>query len=213
MTSGALKRCFDVLVSLVALIALAVPMVIVALLVRVNMGSPVLFRQQRPGLGGRPFKIVKFRTMRTEKSDDIEHHDIQRITGLGRFLRASSLDEPPQLWNVLKGEMSLVGPRPLLMEYLPLYSAEQMRRHEVKPGVTGWAQVNGRNAISWEEKFALDTWYVDNRNFLLDLKILFMTALVIVRPKGVVSAGTMNTTMPTFKGTPPGGLDQLAGPR
>lgn len=164
------------------------------------MGSGVLFRQERPGLGGAPFYLIKFRTMHhATDTDGSLLRDGERLTRLGGFLRSTSLDELPELWNVLKGEMSLVGPRPLLMEYLPLYSAEQARRHEVLPGITGWAQVNGRNAISWEEKFALDVWYVDNRSFGLDLKILLLTALKVLKREGISAAG--ESTMPRFTGS------------
>lgn len=150
----------DVLVAGMALVLLALPLLLLGSMVRLKLGSPVLFRQVRPGLYGRPFMMVKFRTMTDERgADDDLLPDAQRLTAFGRFLRASSLDELPELWNVLRGEMSLVGPRPLLMEYLPLYSPEQARRHEVRPGITGWAQVNGRNALSWEERFKLDVWY------------------------------------------------------
>ena len=173
---------------------------IVAAAVAVDLGTPVLFRQRRPGLGGRPFILVKFRTMRD--AVDANGHprpDAERLTRFGRFLRSSSLDELPELWNVLRGEMSLVGPRPLLMEYLPLYSPEQARRHEVRPGVTGWAQVNGRNALGWAERFALDVWYVDHRSFWLDLKICWLTVLRVVRREGISQAG--QATMEPFRGT------------
>ena len=161
------------------------------------MGGPVLFRQTRPGLGGKPFTLLKFRTM--VHSDGESDADAQRLTLLGRGLRSISLDELPQLWNVLAGEMSLIGPRPLLMEYLPLYSPEQARRMEVRPGITGWAQVNGRNAISWEEKFRLDVWYVDNRSFLLDMKILWMTVWQVLSRGGITA--NQHATMPPFTGS------------
>lgn len=193
------KRLLDILVSGVALILLSWLILIVALLVRINMGSPVLFRQQRPGLGGRPFEMLKFRTMRADTSGGGVASDAQRLTRLGSILRKTSLDELPELWNILKGEMSLVGPRPLLMQYLDRYTPEQARRHDVRPGLTGWAQVNGRNAIGWHDKFALDTWYVDHRSFWLDIKILFMTAWQVVRPKGISAEGA--ATMPEFMGT------------
>lgn len=198
--SDALKRCFDVGVSLVALVLLAPVLLVTAVLVRNKLGSPVLFRQVRPGLDGRPFEMVKFRTMREAVGPDGQPlSDAERLTSFGRFLRSSSLDELPELWNVLKGEMSLVGPRPLLMDYLPLYSPEQARRHGVRPGVTGWAQVNGRNAIGWEDKFKLDVWYVENRSPILDLKILFLTVLKVVRSEGVSAAG--HVTMERFTGS------------
>lgn len=172
---------------------------VVAVMIRRKMGKPVLFSQIRPGLQKRPFKMIKFRTMR----DAIDANgdplpDSERLTRLGQFMRSSSLDELPELWNVLKGEMSLVGPRPLLMEYLPLYSPEQARRHEVRPGITGWAQVNGRNAISWDEKFELDIWYVDNRTIWLDLKIIWLTIRKVLKRDGISAAG--EATMPKFEG-------------
>ena len=169
-------------------------------MVRNKLGSPVFFRQMRPGMHGKPFEMVKFRTMTDERSPDGQLlPDAQRLTPFGRFLRSSSLDELPELWNVLKGDMSLVGPRPLLMEYLPLYSPEQARRHEVRPGVTGWAQVNGRNAISWEDKFKLDTWYVDNHSFWLDIRILWLTVRKVVVREGISGAG--EATMSKFTGS------------
>lgn len=161
-------------------------MLILAYLIKRKLGSPILFRQTRPGLHGKPFEMIKFRTMRDAvDSSGNTLPDSERMTPFGSFLRSSSLDELPELWNVLKGDMSLVGPRPLLMEYLPLYSPEQYRRHEVRPGVTGWAQINGRNAISWPEKFALDVWYVDNRSFWLDIKILFLTVKKVLVREGI----------------------------
>lgn len=191
---------FDLLL-VTAMLPLLLPvMAVVAILVRRRMGAPVIFRQQRPGKDGQPFQMLKFRTMRDAVgSDGRPLADAERLTDLGRFLRASSLDELPELWNVLKGEMSLVGPRPLLMDYLPLYDAEQARRHEVRPGVTGWAQVNGRNALTWNEKFALDVWYVDNRSLWLDFRILLMTAGKVLRRDGISAAG--EATMPRFEGT------------
>src|SRR5690554_588724 len=171
-----IKRLFDILASATALVLLSPVIAIVAWQISRKMGSPVLFRQTRPGLNGRPFQMVKFRTMKD--AVDAEGNplpDSERLTPFGQFLRSSSLDELPELWNVLKGDMSLVGPRPLLMEYLPLYSPEQYRRHEVRPGVTGWAQVNGRNSLSWDEKYKLDVWYVDNRALSLNIKILLLT--------------------------------------
>lgn len=195
------KRLFDILVSAAALVALAPLILLIALLVRISMGRPIFFRQRRPGLGGRPFELVKFRTMRIAGPgrDDVSA-DAQRLTRLGRFLRASSLDELPELWNVLRGEMSLVGPRPLLIQYLDRYTPEQARRHLVRPGLTGWAQVNGRNALSWEEKFALDLWYVDHRSFVLDLRILALTVLQVFGARGVSAEGS--ATMPEFMGSP-----------
>ncbi len=172
---------------------------IVAFMIRREMGAPVLFGQVRPGVHSKPFQMIKFRTMRDEiDSNGNSLPDSERLTRLGRFLRSSSLDELPELWNVLKGDMSLVGPRPLLMEYLPLYSPEQARRHEVRPGITGWAQVNGRNAISWDEKFALDVWYLDNRTTWLDLKIIRLTIHKVLKRDGISAAG--EATMPKFTG-------------
>lgn len=196
-----MKRVLDL--SLVLIVApVWVPMLLLlALMVRVTLGSPVLFTQRRPGLGARPFNLVKLRTM-TDPYDATGRllTDAERLPALGRLLRAASLDELPELWNVLKGDMSLVGPRPLLDQYLPLYSKEQARRHDVRPGISGWAQVNGRNAISWEEKFELDVWYVDHQSFWLDLRILLMTLLKVVRREGISQDG--HATMPEFKGTP-----------
>jgi lipopolysaccharide/colanic/teichoic acid biosynthesis glycosyltransferase len=164
------------------------------------MGSPVLFVQQRPGLRGRGFRLVKFRTMKSAVGHDgRELPDAERLTALGRFLRATSLDELPQLWNVLRGDLSLVGPRPLLVQYLERYTPEQARRHDVLPGITGWAQVNGRNAISWEEKFALDVWYVDHWSFVLDLRILLLTIVRVLQREGIAQGG--HVTMPEFMGT------------
>ncbi|RJT27288.1 sugar transferase [Buttiauxella izardii] len=191
-----IKRLFDIIVSAVMLLILALPMAIVAVLVHTKLGSPVLFKQQRPGKSGKPFMMIKFRSMKD--ADSISTTDEERLTPFGKKLRALSIDELPELWNVLKGDMSLVGPRPLLMSYLELYDDEQMRRHEVKPGITGWAQINGRNAISWEEKFIYDIWYVDNHNFWLDLKILFLTVKKVMIKEGISSTG--EATMPIFKG-------------
>ncbi|AIN57261.1 sugar transferase [Pseudomonas soli] len=197
-----LKRLFDFVAAGLGLLILSPVMLVVALLIRRRLGSPVLFRQVRPGVSGKPFRMVKFRTMRDAlDAQDNPLPDDQRMTPFGVFLRASSLDELPELWNVLKGDMSLVGPRPLLMEYLPLYSAEQYRRHEVRPGVTGWAQINGRNALSWEDKFKLDVWYVENRSFWLDLKILFLTVKKVIRKDGISAAG--EATMSKFSGNRP----------
>ncbi|WP_343549261.1 sugar transferase [Ralstonia sp.] len=195
-----MKRCFDVCVAAVALILLAIPLLLLALLVRVKLGKPVLFSQVRPGMRGKPFRMIKFRTMTDARGPDgALLPDAQRLTSFGRFLRSTSLDELPELWNVLKGDMSLVGPRPLLMEYLPLYTPEQARRHEVRPGVTGWAQVNGRNALSWEEKFAHDVWYVDHASVLLDIRIIWMTVRKVVVRDGISAPG--DATMPVFQGT------------
>ena len=194
-----LKRCFDFAISLIALLLLLPFLVVVAAFVRINIGSPVFFRQKRPGLLGHPFEMIKLRTMTDARATDGRLlPDDQRLTRFGRLLRSTSIDELPELWNVLKGDMSLVGPRPLLMEYLPLYSPLQARRHEVRPGVTGWAQVKGRNELSWEEKFALDVWYVDNRSGWLDLKIFFMTIVIIAGRKGVNASS--DVTMPRFTG-------------
>ena len=195
-----MKRLFDLLLSFGLLLILALPLLLLWGLVRCKLGSPVLFRQVRPGLHGRPFMMVKFRTMTDERGADGELlPDAQRLTSFGRFLRATSLDELPELWNVLRGEMSLVGPRPLLMEYLPLYSPEQARRHEVRPGITGWAQVNGRNALSWEERFKLDVWYVDHRSLWLDLRILWLTVRKVIVREGISAHG--EATMPKFTGS------------
>lgn len=195
-----LKRSFDIAIAATAFVLLAPFYCLIAILIRLNMGQPILFRQLRPGMGGKSFMMLKFRTMRDAYGSDGQLlSDRERLTKLGKFLRSTSLDELPELWNVLKGEMSLVGPRPLLVEYLPLYSTRQMRRHEVRPGVTGWAQVNGRNTLSWEEKFELDVWYVDNRTAWLDLKIMFMTIFKVVGREGVNSDS--NTTMPFFTGS------------
>lgn len=195
-----MKRFFDIAAAGVGLIMLSPVLVVLAALVRILIGSPVFFRQQRPGLHGRPFMMYKFRTMidAFDQSGNLLSDD-QRLTGMGKFLRNASLDELPELINVLKGDMSLVGPRPLLMEYLPLYTPEQTRRHEVKPGITGWAQVNGRNAISWAEKFKLDVWYVDNYSILLDSKILVLTAFRVLKREGISQEGQV--TMEKFTGT------------
>lgn len=185
-----IKRAFDIVASAIGLLLLAPVIAVLAWQIRNKLGSPVLFRQTRPGLHGQPFQMVKFRTMRNAIGPDGQPlPDSERMTPFGSFLRSASLDELPELWNVLKGDMSLVGPRPLLMEYLPLYSPEQARRHEVRPGVTGWAQINGRNALSWEEKFRLDVWYVDNQSFWLDLKILALTVKKVFVREGISAAG------------------------
>ena len=195
-----LKRIFDLVVSIVVLLLLFPVIALVAWQISRKMGSPVLFRQIRPGLNGKPFEMVKFRTMKdAHDAQGSPLPDSERLTPFGQFLRSSSLDELPELWNVLKGDMSLVGPRPLLMEYLPLYSAEQARRHEVRPGVTGWAQVNGRNALSWEEKFKLDVWYVDNRSLWLDIKVLFLTVKKVLVRDGISAEG--EATMSKFTGS------------
>lgn len=197
-----MKRLFDILVSLGGLFVLALPLLLLAGLVRHKLGSPVIFCQVRPGLRGRPFKMVKFRTMTDECGADGELlPDALRLTPFGLFLRASSLDELPELWNVLRGEMSLVGPRPLLMEYLPLYSSDQARRHEVRPGITGWAQINGRNAVSWDQRFQLDVWYVDHKSFWLDVKILWLTVRKVLVREGINAQG--DATMPRFTGNKP----------
>lgn len=194
-----MKRTFDLLVALMMFVIFLPIIVIVAILIRISIGSPVIFRQKRPGLHGKPFYIYKFRTMTNERCASGELlPDDKRLTSLGMLLRRLSLDELPQLINVIKGELSLVGPRPLLMEYLPLYSSEQARRHEVKPGITGWAQVNGRNAIGWDEKFKLDVWYVDNQSFLLDMKILWLTAMKVLNRDGISQEG--HVTMAKFRG-------------
>lgn len=194
-----MKRCFDFFASFLALFFLWPVLALVAWRIKKNLGSPVFFKQVRPGLNGKPFEMIKFRTMRD--ATDAQGNplpDCERLTPFGSFLRSSSLDELPELWNVLKGDMSLVGPRPLLMEYLPLYSPEQFRRHEARPGVSGWAQVNGRNAICWEDKFKLDVWYVDNASFLLDLKIIFLTVKKVLIKDGISAEG--EATMPKFTG-------------
>ena len=196
----ALKRTFDVVGAGAALVVLSPLLAVLALAVRLQMGSPVVFRQPRPGLHGQIFEILKFRTMtdaRDARGDLLP--DADRLTAFGRFLRRSSFDELPELVNVLRGEMSLVGPRPLRVEYLPLYSPEQARRHEVRPGITGWAQVNGRNAVSWNEKFELDVWYVDHRSLALDLKILWATVAEVVNGRGVSAEG--HATMEPFTGS------------
>ncbi|CAJ0894385.1 sugar transferase [Ralstonia mannitolilytica] len=194
-----MKRFFDIFVSCLVLMLLGPLLIFLTGLVWLKLGSPVFFSQARPGLNGRPFRMVKFRTMTDARGPDgALLPDADRLTAFGRFLRTTSLDELPELWNVLKGDMSLVGPRPLLMEYLSLYSPEQARRHEVRPGVTGWAQVNGRNALSWDEKFALDVWYVDNRSFWLDLKILGLTVKKVIARDGISAAG--EATMSKFTG-------------
>ncbi len=199
-----MKRLFDTVVALLALLVLSPVIALLALSVRLALGAPVFFRQVRPGKQCTPFEMIKFRTMRdaTDASGRLLP-DAERLTAFGKFLRSTSLDELPELWNVLKGEMSLVGPRPLLMEYVPLYSPVQVRRHEVRPGITGWAQINGRNAVDWDERFRMDVWYVDNQSFLLDLRILMLTVRKVVVREGISAAG--EATMPKFTGTPRAG--------
>lgn len=200
-----MKRLLDLVLALAAILLLALPLLFVAWQIRRKLGSPVLFRQVRPGLRGVPFEMVKFRTMTNQRGPDgALLPDAQRLTRFGRLLRSTSIDELPELWNVLKGDMSLVGPRPLLMQYLPLYSPQQARRHEVRPGITGWAQVNGRNALCWEERFRLDVWYVDNHSFLLDLRILVMTLKRVFQASGINQPG--QATMTPFLGS--GGRDE-----
>lgn len=194
-----IKRFMDIAASGTALVVLSPVLAVTAYKVKMNLGSPILFKQTRPGLYGEPFEMIKFRTMLNAYDDEGNPlPNEQRHTKFGNFLRSASLDELPELWNVLKGDMSLVGPRPLLTDYLPLYNEEQARRHDVRPGITGWAQVNGRNAIRWEEKFELDTWYVDNQSLLLDLKIIFMTLKKVVIKEGVNASDTV--TMTRFTG-------------
>ncbi len=193
-----IKRVFDLLITIPAFIILLPILAIIAISIAVLLKPPIFFRQIRPGLHGRPFRLIKFRTMTNAKdSTGVLLSDKDRLTRLGRFLRGTSLDELPTLWNVLMGEMSLIGPRPLLMQYLDRYTKEQARRHEVKPGITGWAQINGRNAISWEEKFKLDVWYVDNRTLWLDIRIIFITMWKILKREGINQPG--QATMEEFK--------------
>ncbi|SPO53949.1 putative UDP-galactose phosphate transferase (WeeH) [Pseudomonas sp. JV551A1] len=194
-----MKRVIDFAGALIGLIVLSPVILVVAVLIKRRLGGPVLFRQVRPGLGGKPFEMIKFRTMRDAcDSNGVPLPDSQRMTPFGSFLRSSSLDELPELWNVLKGEMSLVGPRPLLMEYLPLYNERQYLRHKVRPGVTGWAQINGRNALGWPEKFELDVWYVENRSLWLDIKIIALTIKKVVKRDGISASGEV--TMSKFTG-------------
>ncbi|OOE43968.1 sugar transferase [Salinivibrio kushneri] len=195
-----MSRVFDVVVSFFLIVVLSPVIAFIAWRIKSQLGSPVLFHQERPGLGGKPFDLIKFRTMadlRDSKGSLLP--DERRLTPFGRFLRASSLDELPELWNVLKGDMGLVGPRPLLMDYLPLYTKHEARRHEVRPGITGWAQVNGRNAISWDEKFKLDIWYIDNRSFWLDIKILILTVKKVIAREDITAQG--HATTKPFAGT------------
>jgi lipopolysaccharide/colanic/teichoic acid biosynthesis glycosyltransferase len=190
-----MKRLFDISASFVGILLFSLPLLLLLYLVRSRLGSPVFFTQLRPGLNGKPFRMVKLRSMTDERTADGELlPDVERLTRFGALLRSTSLDELPELWNVLKGEMSLVGPRPLLMEYLPLYTPEQARRHDVRPGITGWAQVNGRNAISWEEKFALDVWYVENQSIWLDIKILWLTVRKVLVRDGITASGEVTAS-------------------
>lgn len=194
-----LKRTFDFISSAVALIVLAPVLLLISYKIKKNLGSPIFFRQVRPGLDGKPFEMIKFRAMKDATDKDGKPlPDSERLTDFGKKLRATSLDELPELWNVLKGDMSLVGPRPLLMEYLPFYNAEQAKRHNVRPGITGYAQVNGRNSLSWEEKFKLDTWYVEHQSFLLDMKILLQTVKKVIVKDGISANG--EATMTRFTG-------------
>jgi lipopolysaccharide/colanic/teichoic acid biosynthesis glycosyltransferase len=200
MRSYFLKRIIDIIGSLIGLVVASPIIVVISIIIYITMGRPIFFKQVRPGLKGKPFVIYKFRTMldlRDENGNLLP--DEKRLTTIGKFLRSTTLDELPEFWNVLKGDMSLVGPRPLLMEYLDRYTPEQARRHNVKPGMTGWAQINGRNAITWEEKFKLDVWYVDNWNILLDLKIIFLTILKVLKREGISAEG--HATMPEFMGS------------
>ena len=194
-----MKRIFDIFVVLISLLLLIPIYFLVILVVKIKLGSPIFFKQPRPGLEGKVFNIHKFRTMTNERdSNGVLLSDSKRLTQFGKFLRSTSLDELPSLWSVLKGDMSLVGPRPLLVEYLPLYSERQSRRHKVRPGITGWAQVNGRNAISWDEKFELDVWYVNNQSIWLDVKILWLTVKKVLVRDGITAQG--DVTMPIFRG-------------
>jgi sugar transferase EpsL len=194
------KRCFDFILVILSLLMISPVMVVMTIVIWLSVGRPIFFRQMRPGYMGRPFKLYKFRTMTNESNANGDLlPDEKRITRLGNFLRCFSLDELPELLNVLKGDMSLVGPRPLLVQYVDRYTPEQIRRHEVKPGLTGWAQVNGRNSINWEEKFKLDIWYVDHQSILLDLRIIWMTVLKVLKREGIIHKG--QATMQEFKGT------------
>ena len=196
-----MKRAFDLVVATSALVVLAPLFALLSIVILCTLGRPVFFRQRRPGLHGRPFDMVKFRTMSDERDEAGELlPDQRRLSAFGRFVRSTSLDELPELLNVVKGDMSLVGPRPLFVQYLPLYSEEQARRHDVRPGITGWAQVNGRNDLDWQTRFALDVWYVDNRTFRLDVKILLITVLKVVRRDGITPAGQVDTSL--FTGNP-----------
>lgn len=196
-----MKRIIDLLIAVLSLIVLCPVFIITFILIRIRMGRPVLFKQRRPGLGGKPFNLYKFRTMTDERDEHGELlGDEERLTKLGYVLRMLSIDEIPQLFNVIKGEMSIVGPRPLLMEYLPLYSEKHKRRHEVKPGITGWAQVKGRNALTWEEKFDLDVWYVDNRSLWLDFKIILLTIVKVIKKEGIYQNEGERLMVEKFKG-------------
>lgn len=189
-----MKRAFELLISCLALISSSLLMLLIVILIRLKLGSPVIFKQERPGLNGKPFYLYKFRTMTDEKDENGDLvPDEKRLTDFGKLLRKLSLDELPQLFNVMKGDVSFVGPRPLLMEYLPLYTSEQARRHDVRPGMTGWAQVNGRNAISWEKKFELDVWYVENQSFLLDMKIIYLTLIKVCKQEAITQEGHVTT--------------------
>lgn len=195
-----MKRLFDLAISIILFVFLSPIFIVIALLVKKKLGSPIIFKQERPGLNGERFSLYKFRTMTDEKNDHGQLlPDYIRLTSFGSFLRKYSLDEYPQLWNVIKGDLSLVGPRPLLIEYLPLYTKEQSLRHNVRPGITGWAQVNGRNTLSWDEKFKLDVWYVKNQSFFLDMKILFLTIYKVIISEGINQPG--NATVESFKGS------------
>ena len=195
-----MKRAFDILISSILLFLLLLPLLVLVVMIRIKLGSPILFSQVRPGLNGVPFTLLKFRTMTDAvNASGILLTDEDRLTPFGQLLRRTSLDELPELWNVLKGDMSLVGPRPLLIEYLPLYTQEQNRRHEVRPGITGWAQVNGRNLLNWDERFKLDVWYVDQHSFLLDIKILILTIQKVIKREGISANG--EATMSKFKGS------------
>ena len=203
-----MKRFFDIVIAVLALLLLGILLLALIWQVRRKLGSPVFFRQTRPGQHGRPFQMIKFRTMTDARGPDGQlQPDAERLTPFGRFLRSTSLDELPELFNVLKGDMSLVGPRPLLMEYLPLYSPEQMRRHEVRPGITGWAQVNGRNSLGWDEKFKLDVWYVDNFSLWLDMRILVATVMLVIKRDGISPSD--QEIMPRFTGTTEKKADNL----
>lgn len=204
-----MKRLLDVLIAGLALLVLCLPLLLLLLLVRMKLGRPALFSQLRPGRHGRPFRMYKLRSMTDARNATGQLlPDAERLTPFGRFLRSTSLDELPEMWNVLTGDMSLVGPRPLLMEYLPLYSAEQARRHEVRPGLTGWAQVNGRNALDWEDRFRLDVWYVDNQTMSLDLRILWLTLRKVFAREGISAAG--EATMTRFTGSRPPDTSSVA---